>query len=139
MSDLLIEVKRTNQKLQFEGVSQSNPGRVIPFDFAPPLGDGDGFAGLELLLMSFSGCVSTAVVFLLERSGKHVSDYTAQIKGIRSEHPLTLREIHMNIRIESKDITETDLENVSKQAEAISPVWQAIKNNVAVKISFELI
>jgi uncharacterized OsmC-like protein len=139
MANLLINVKRTNEKVHFEGVSIANPDIVIPFDYAPPLGDGNGFGGLELLLMSFSGCVSTTIVFLLERSGKHISSYTAAVEGIRSEQPLALKEIHFNLHIESNDITETDMENAIKQAEAISPVWQAVKNNITVKMAFELL
>ena len=139
MSNLLIKVKRTNQKVHFEGVSNSNSDIVIPFDYAPPLGDGQGFGGLELLLMSFSGCVSTTVVFLLGRLGKNITNYTAVVEGIRSEQPLALKEIHFNICIESSDITEDDMENVMKQAENISPVWQAVKNNISVKMTFELL
>ncbi len=139
MSNLLIKVKRTNQKVHFEGVSDSNSDIVIPFDYAPPLGDGQGFGGLELLLMSFSGCVSTTVVFLLGRLGKNITNYTAVVEGIRSEQPLALKEIHFNICIESSDITEDDMENVMKQAENISPVWQAVKNNIIVKMTFELL
>lgn len=139
MANLLVNVKRTNQKVHFEGVSIANPDIVIPFDFAPPLGDGHGFSGLELLLMSFTGCVSTTIVFLLERSGKHIASYTTAAEGIRSEQPLALKEICFKMKIESKDITETDMENVIKQAEAISPVWQAVKNNITVKMDFELL
>lgn len=139
MANLIIEIKRTNQKVHFEGVSEANPGISIPFDFAPPLGDGNGFAGLELLLMSFTGCVSTTVVFLLGRMGKSISSYTARVEGIRSERPLSLREIHFHIQIESGDITDTDMEDAIKQAEAISPVWLAVKNNITVEITFELL
>lgn len=46
MSNLLVEIKRTNQKVHFEGVSADNPAITIPFDFTPPIGDGNGFAGL---------------------------------------------------------------------------------------------
>ena len=139
MSNLLIKIKRTNQKVHFEGVSDTNTGIVIPFDYAPPLGDGQGFGGLELLLMSFSGCVSTTVVFLLRRLGKHIANYTAEVEGIRSEQPLALKEIHFNICIESNDITVEDMENTIKQAENVSPVWQAVKNNITVKMTFELL
>ncbi len=139
MSNLLINVKRTNQKVHFEGVSDTNSDIVIPFDYAPPLGDGQGFGGLELLLMSFSGCVSTTVVFLLGRLGKKIANYSAVVEGIRSEQPLALKEIHFNICIESSDITEDDMKNVIKQAENISPVWQAVKNNITVKMTFELL
>lgn len=36
----------------------------IVFDFAPPLGDGQGCNGLELLLMSLAGCSGTTVAHL---------------------------------------------------------------------------
>ena len=138
MSNLVVKVKRTDNKVHFESVSDTNPSIEIPFDYAPPLGNGHGFAGLEILLISFAGCVSTTVVFLLGRLGKHISSYTASAEGIRSEHPLTLKEIRFHICIESEDVTGADMENVIKQAEAISPVWLAVKNNIIVETTFEL-
>ena len=77
MANLVVKVKRTDNQVHFEGVSDTNTGIVIPFDYAPPLGNGHGFAGLEILLISFVGCVSTTVVFLLGRLGKHISSYIA--------------------------------------------------------------
>ena len=136
---MVVEIKKTNQKVHFEGISDANPSICIPFDFAPPIGDGDGFAGLELLLMSFAGCVSTAVVFLLGGMGKHILSYKATFEGVRTERPLSLSEIHFHLQIKSEDITSTDMEDVIKQAEAISPVWLAVKNNVTVHTAFELL
>jgi len=138
MSSLIVKIKRTNQKVHFEGVSDANPDICIPFDFAPPLGDGEGFAGLELLLMSFAGCVSTTVVFLLGRMGKHITSCTATAEGVRRERPLSMSEIHFHIQIESEDIAGTDMEDALKQAEVISPVWQAVKNNLTVETTFTL-
>lgn len=138
MANLAVQVTRTDSKVHFKGVSETNPNIEIPFDFAPPLGTGCGFAGLEVLLMSFAGCVSTTLVFLLGRLGKHISSYTASAEGIRNEHPFSLKEICFHICIESEDITDADMENVIKQAESVSPVWQALKNNVTVKTTFEL-
>ncbi len=138
MENLIVKVKRTDNKVHFEGVSDSNPRLVIPFDYTPPLGSGDGFAGLEVLLMSFAGCVSTTIVFLLGRLGKHISAFTATAEGIRNEHPLSLKAICFHICIGSDDVTGTDMDAVMKQAEAVSPVWQAVKNNIAVKTTFEL-
>ena len=138
MANLVVKVKRTDNKVHFEGLSDTNPGIAIPLDYSPPLGNGNGFAGLEILLISFAGCVSTTVVFLLGRLGKHISSYTASAEGIRSEHPLSLKKICFHIYIESEAVTGTDMENVIKQAEAISPVWQAVKNNIAVETTFDL-
>jgi len=50
---LEVTVNLTNQKGQFIGVSRSNPS--ITFDYDPPLGDGQGYTGLEMLLMSLAG------------------------------------------------------------------------------------
>ncbi len=139
MSNLLVEIKRTNQKVHFEGVSADNQDITIPFDFTPPIGDGNGFAGLELLLMSFAGCVSTAVVILLGRTGKHILSYSAKAEGIRREHPLSLSMIKFHICVESEDLTGEEIEESIKIAEAISPVWLAVKNNVTVETSYEII
>ena len=138
MADLNVEITRTNRKVHFEGVSDANPERRIPFDFAPPLGDGNGFAGLELLLMSFAGCVSTTVVFLLGRMGKMVGAYQASAQGVRREQPLSLAKIHLHLQLEVEQGTDAEMEAVLKQAEALSPVWQAVKNNIAVTVTYTL-
>jgi putative redox protein len=69
-----VTVTLTNNKLQFTGISPSNPDRLITFDYKPPIGDGDGYNGLELLLMSLAGCSSTAIVFLLRKMEKTYLD-----------------------------------------------------------------
>lgn len=137
MENLVVRMKRTDKKVHFEGISGLNPDILIPMDFAP-YGDGKGLAGLEALLISFSGCVSTAIVLLLGRLGKHITDYEVTAEGIRNEQPLYLKEILFHVNVKSNDVTEADMQAVLKQAEAISPVWLAIKNNVAVKTTFEL-
>ena len=84
-----VIVSLTNQKVQFTGVSTSNPDHPIAFDYLPPLGDGQGYRGLELLLMSFAGCVSTAIVALLRRMGKNISGFKMNAKGINRTQPVT--------------------------------------------------
>ncbi|MPM14048.1 hypothetical protein SDC9_60408 [bioreactor metagenome] len=138
MDNLLVTVTRTDLKLHFEGVSKDNEDFSVPFDFAPPIGEGNGFAGLELLLMALAGCISTTLVFLLGRAGKHIKAFSATAEGIRSERPMTLKEVHMGVQIKSNNISASDMETVIRQAEAMAPVWQAVKNNVLVKIDFEL-
>lgn len=138
MTNLVVEAKRVNQKVRFDGVSESHPEIVIPMDYTPPLGNGEGLAGLETLLISFAGCVSTAVVGLLQRAKKQIADYAMRVEGIRREQPLSLQEIQARIRVKSPDITAADMDGILKYAEAISPVWLAIKNNVAVQITYEI-
>ncbi len=69
---------------------------------------------------------------------EHITAYTAKAEGIRNEHPISLKEINFHISIESEDIIDSDLALTVKQAETISPVWLAIKNNVTVNVTYEI-
>lgn len=134
-----VAVSLTNQKVQFTGVSTSNSDRPITFDYAAPIGDGQGYKGLELLLMSFAGCVSTAIVVLLRKMGKNISGFKMDAVGIRREQPLSLQKICFEVVLESKDAVESDIEAVIKRAETISPVWITLKNSVEVASEYKLI
>ena len=138
MENLKADITLVNGKVRFTGVSNLYSGHPVPFDFTPPVGDGEGFAGLEMLLLSFSACVSTAVVLLLKRFGKTVSGYKAHAEGIRNEQPLFLTKIEFTIFVESNDADASDMEKVIKAAETISPVWLAIKNNVEVSVDYKI-
>jgi len=135
---LEVNVESINEKVKFMGTSALRPDNPIAFDYAAPIGDGEGFLGLELLVMSFSGCVSTGIVFVLRRMGKSISTYNMSVKGYRKENPLSLEKIVAEININSSDITEEDIQNAIKRAEEISPVWMAIKNNVEVTITYRI-
>ncbi|WP_432406702.1 OsmC family protein [Wukongibacter sp. M2B1] len=134
-----VDVKLTNQKVQFTGRLKSNPDYPIVFDYLPPLGDGEGYKGLELLLMSFAGCVSTTIVYLLRKMGKNISGFKINAKGINTTQPLSLQKIFIEVILESTDIRDSDIQNVIKQAEELSPVWVALKNNVDVSMEYRVI
>jgi putative redox protein len=138
---LEVDVKLINQKVQFSGISKTNPDRPINFDYYPPMGDGQGFTGLELLLMSFAGCSGTAVVFLLRRMRKNVSGLKVNAKGIRQEQPPTAFEkIHLEFTVNSDDVTESDIQKAIKLSEeSVCPVWAMLKNNVEVTTSYKII
>lgn len=138
-NQLEVEVNLTNQKVQFTGVSNYNPERPITFDFVPPLGDGDGFRGLELLVLSFAGCVSTTIVYLLRKMGKNISGFKLKAKGISGDQPLSLQKINLEIILESKDAGDSDINSAIKQAENISPVWKLLKNNVEFNTEYRII
>ncbi len=138
MENIVIELKRTAGNVHFETVSADHPQFPIPFDYTPPLGTNEGLAGLEALVMTFSGCVSTAIVALLMRLGKHVDAYSVIAEGERNEQPLFLKKILFHIAIQSSDVTREDMEKVLHQAEMISPVWLAIKNNVSVETTYQI-
>ncbi len=129
-----VTVKLTNQKVQFTGVSKSNPNQPVTFDYKPPIGDGQGYTGLELLLMSLSGCSATAVVYLLRKMGKTVSGLEVNAKGVRREQPpIKFEKIFLKFILNSKDAREADIQKAIQLAEqSVCPVWQMIKNNVEV-------
>ncbi|UCE41178.1 MAG: hypothetical protein JSV17_17380 [Candidatus Aminicenantes bacterium] len=52
---LKATVTLSNQKVQSTGEAGSNP--PITFDYHPPLGDGEGYTGLEGLLLSLAAAV----------------------------------------------------------------------------------
>lgn len=135
-----VTVQLTNQKVQFTGVSKSNPDRPIAFDFRPPLGDGDGYNGLELLLMSFAGCSATAIAFLLRRMGKDVSGLSVHAKGLRKEQPpVKFEKIFLEFIVDSKDARDKDIQRVLQLAEeSFCPVWQMVKNNVDVETKYKI-
>ena len=72
MEHIVVDLKRTSGNVHFEAVSADHPAITIPFDYTPPLGSGDGLSGLEALVMTFCGCVSTAIIGLTLRLGKHI-------------------------------------------------------------------
>ena len=138
MENIVVVLKRTKGNVHFETVSADHPAINVPFDYTPPLGLGEGLAGLEALVMTFSGCVSTAVVGLLIRLGKHVDGYSVRAEGERNEQPLSLKKILFHVQVASADVTPEDMDKVMHQAEIISPVWIAIRGNVAVETSYRV-
>ena len=142
MSDLHEEVtvRLINQKVQFTGVSNANPDQPITFDYKPPIGDGVGYNGLELRLMSFSGCSATAIVFLLRKMGKTVSGLEVKARGIRSEQPpIKFEKIFIEFIVNSKDTKDSDIQRAIQLSEkSACPVWQMIKNNVEVVPAYKI-
>jgi len=138
MENIVVELERTAGNVHFETVSADHPAIMVPFDYTPPLGLGDGLAGLEALVMTFSGCVSTGIVALLLRLGKHVDGYSVRAEGERNEQPLSLKKILFHVQVTSSDVTKEDMDQVMQRAAMISPVWIAIKGNVEVETSYQI-
>ncbi len=60
-------------------------------------------------------------------------------KGTKRVQPLSLQKISLEVILESKDIMDSDIKNVIKKAEDISPVWLALKNNVEINVEYKII
>lgn len=136
-----VTVNLTNQKVQFTGVSKSNPDHPIAFDYKVPLGDGQGYNGLELLLMSFAGCSGTAIVYLLRKMKKDISGMKVNAKGLRRDQPpIKFEKIFIEFILNSKDAKDVDIQKAIQLAEeSVCPVWQMIKNNVEVVPEYKII
>jgi putative redox protein len=136
-----VTVSLTNDKVQLTGVSKSNPDRPIAFDYQPPIGDGQGYNGLELLLMSLAGCSGTAIVYLLRKMRKNISGLKVNAKGIRrSQPPIKFEKILLEFVLNSKDAKDADIQKAIQLAEeSVCPVWQMVKNNVEVVSEYNII
>ena len=136
-----VTVRLINQKVQFTGVSNANPDQPTTFDYKPPLGDGQGYNGLELLLMSFGGCSATAIVYLLRKMGKTVSGLEVNAKGIRRDQPpIKFEKIFLEFILNSNDTKGADIQKAIQLAEqSVCRVWQMIKNNVEVVAGYKII
>lgn len=137
--ELTAKVKLINDRLHFEGTVDANT--PISIDYIPPLGDNLGYTSLELLLISFSTCIGSAVLLFLRKMQKSFSDFEIIAKGIRKqEHPTGFSDIKVEIRLKSVNVTEADLLKVVAMAEdKYCPVWAMIKGNVAVDINYHIL
>ncbi len=136
---LEVTVNSTNQKLGYTGVLRSLP--PITIDYIPPLGDGQGYMPLELLLMSLAACSGGTVAFLLRKMGKNVSGVKVNAKGIRREqHPTSFQRIILEFILTSEDTKDSDIQKAIKLSEeSVCPVWAMLKNNVDIVPEYKII
>ncbi len=132
-------VNLTNQKVQFTGVSRSNPAIIC--DYNPPLGDGQGYTGLELLLISLAACSGTSILALLRNMGKNISGFNVNAKGIRRDkHPTSFQKIFLEFILNSQDTGESEIQKaIQLSEETYCPVWNMLKNNVEIITEYRII
>lgn len=137
--ELNTNLKLINNKLHFTGSVDGND--PVSIDYTPPLGDNLGYTSLELLLLSLSSCMGSAILTFLRRMNKTISNCEIQARGIRKEeHPTGFRHIYVSISISSADITEEDMNKVISLAEdKYCPVWSMIRGNASVETTFDII
>lgn len=129
---LHVSVDLTNEKVQFSGVARDNPAIIC--DYGPPLGDGQGYTGLELLLVSLAACSGTSVVMLLRKMKRQIAGFKVEARGIRrTQHPTAFEQIFLDFVVDSPDCEESDIEKaIQLSEETLCPVWAMLKNNVEV-------
>jgi putative redox protein len=138
--ELEVTVSLSDQKVQFTGLSKTNSDRPVVMDYAPPLGNGQGYTGLELLLISLAGCSATAVVSLLRKMGKDVSGFRVNASGVRRDrHPTSLRTITLEFVLNSRDARDGDMRKaIQMSEESVCPVWAMLKNNVEIRTEYRI-
>jgi putative redox protein len=136
--ELTASIRLLNEKLHFEGNVDGN--EPLSIDYTPPLGDNLGYTSLELLLLSLSSCVGSALLTFLRKMQKTITACEISAKGIRrEEHPTGFKTISLFIDISSPNTTSDDLEKVLKLSEeTYCPVWAMLKGNVEVIVKHSI-
>lgn len=133
--ELNATIYLVNQRLQFKGqVSGHEP---VSIDYTPPLGDNLGYTSLELLLLSLSSCVGSALLVVLRKMQKSIIFFEIAAKGWRKqEHPTGFRSIRLDVKVQSPDITVDELKKAGELIEGLCPVLDMVKGNVEISYSF---
>jgi len=137
--EVVASINLINDRLQFKGSVEGNEPVLI--DYIPPLGDNLGYTSLELILLSLSSCIGSAVLTFLRRMKKSITGFEMNSKGIRKEeHPTGFKKIFIDINIQSPDVKYNDVEQVLKMTEGkYCPVWSMLKGNVEIQIKYKII
>lgn len=137
----VIETKVTliNEKIKFSGTSKDNPEIII--DYSPPLGDGEGYTSLELLLISLSSCISSTVVSILRKMQKEIKGFSVTAKGVRrDEHPTVFESIDLKFNLNSPDAKDENIRlAIEKSEEKYCPVYAMLKDSVKITNQYDII
>jgi len=136
-NDLAVSLHTVNDKVKFTADSRNNP--AITVDYFPPLGNGEGYTSLELLMISFASCIgSTLLAILRAIMHKNVDSLQISAKGaVREEHPRVFSHIQLDLFFKSEDAGEADVKKALVIAEEkLCPVWNMLKGNVEISVSY---
>jgi putative redox protein len=136
--ELNTSINLINDKLNFKGIVAGNI--PVSIDYTSPLGDNSGYTSLELLLLSLSSCIGSAILTFLRKMKKTIKGCEIHSKGIRKEeHPTGFKTIIITINLKSADTTADDFNKVVKLSEeTYCPVWSMLKGNVEIEIKHNI-
>ena len=138
LKELSASVRLVNDRLNFSGmVGENTP---VSIDYIPPLGDGLGYTSLELLLLSLTSCIGSAMLTFLRKMNKTILACEIHAKGSRKEeHPTGFKAILIEINLKSPDVTEDDMKKViSLTEDKYCPVWSMLKGNTDIEVRFSI-
>jgi len=133
MNDITVKLQTIDDKVMFRATARENPAVVI--DGVPPVGTGNGYTPMELLMASFGSCVgATLISFLRRKMNKEVDGISIEVEGTkRNEHPKAVERILLRLNITAKDLTEGEVRQaLNKLEEKLCPIWAMMKGNVKV-------
>ncbi len=139
MEKLTVKLHSLDNKVKFGATARNNPQIVT--DYFPPIGTEQGYAPLELLMISFASCTCTALLTLLRnRKRKVVDGISVELEGIvREEAPKIVERMNMILNIKASDLTEQEVREMLQVAEEqVCPVWAMIKGNVEVEVAVRI-
>lgn len=113
----------------------------VTLDAPEGLGDGEGYAPLELLLSSLGACAAMTVASSLRIKAKRkFGGVTVKLLGtLRERAPVTFSHIDMAFEFFSTDATEDEIKHAIDMAESrLCPVWALVKGNVEVDTTFSI-
>jgi len=136
--ELNASVRLINDRLHFTGtVGENTP---VSIDYISPLGDDLGYTSLELLLLSLTSCIGSAILTFLRKMNKTITACEIHAKGSRrEEHPTGFKTIFIEIDLKSPDVTKDDMNKVIHLSEdKYCPVWSMMKGNTVIEVSFSI-
>jgi putative redox protein len=135
---LTSKMTLVDDKVRFSGSTRNNP--AVFMDYFPPIGGGEGYTGLEMLLITLSGCSATAVAVLLRKMNKTVKGLKVDASGERQDiPPFAFSKINLHFVLTSPDAKDIDIEKAISQAEkSMCPVWAMLKGNVEIEGTYEV-
>jgi len=113
----------------------------VAIDYIPPLGDGQGYLPLELVLMSLAACSGGTVGLLLRKMGKNVAGVTVNARGQRrDEHPASFQRISLEFILTAHDLADSDVEKAIRLSEeSVCPVWAMLKHAVEIIPQYKIV
>ena len=136
---LEASVNLINQKAKFECWVDGKEPVIV--DYIPPLGDGEGYTSLELLLLSLASCFGSTVKFLINSQLKtNVDGLRVKVSGTRrQEHPTSFESIKLELIVNSSAIKPDVLEKMIQAAkEKFCPVWAMVKNHAEMSTEYTI-
>jgi putative redox protein len=139
-AELKVKVFGLSGKMQLTGSVRGQ--HEVSIDYSPPLGDGNGFTSLELLMTSLCSCSGHTLLYLLSKQGKRVENIEIEATGQRrmETHPTVLTTIELHYRFFSKDLNEEMVEKaISEAEEKLCPVWAMLKGSTKITWNYEIV